>query len=34
MAEKKVKPSVLELETRVKSAQGRFELLKLKEEIT
>ncbi len=34
MAEKKVKPSVAKLEARVKSAQGRFELLKLKEEIT
>ncbi len=34
MAEKKVKPSVAELEARVKSAQGRFELLKLKDEIT
>lgn len=34
MTEKRVKPSIAELEAKVKNAQGRFELLKLKEEIT
>ncbi len=34
MPQEKAKPPIAELEARLRAAQGRFELLKLKDEIT